>query len=196
MGDPGRTSPSPGTATARADAADTGLLGLELRDARPAEIDILHRITTDAYREFERVMEPTAWSGLERAIRNAFSRPAPAARRIVAVEGERVVGGVWLFPAGADAYSGAVPPLPWPEVRLLAVDAAARGRGIAKALMEECMRRAAADGASRLGIHTSESMVAARTMYSRMGFNHCPQYDFHPPGGELVEAHVIELAKS
>ncbi len=36
--------------------------------------------------------------------------------------------------------------------------------------MKECLRRARADGAAEVGLHTSELMVAARPIYERMGF--------------------------
>jgi GNAT superfamily N-acetyltransferase len=98
-----------------------------------------------------------------------------------------------LYPASADAYGGSVRPAPWPEVRLLAVPPDARGSGVAKALMEECFRRVRASGSTRIGIHTSRSMVVAIEMYRRMGFRREPDYDFQPPGAELVEAYTLDL---
>ena len=81
----------------------------------------------------------------------------------------------------------------WPEVRLVAVAPSARGRGVARALVDECVRRARASGASVLGLHTSRSMRAAMRLYERMGFVRDPEHDFHPPGAELVEGYLLRL---
>jgi ribosomal protein S18 acetylase RimI-like enzyme len=59
--------------------------------------------------------------------------------------------------------------------------------------MDECVRRARAAGATELGLHTSRSMRVAMRMYERMGFVRAPEYDFQPPGAELVEAYRLTL---
>jgi GNAT superfamily N-acetyltransferase len=84
-------------------------------------------------------------------------------------------------------------PLAWPEVRLLAVPPEARGRGVSKALMDECLRRARRAGATAMGIHTSRSMRVAMQIYERMGFIRIPEYDHQVPGGERVEAYRLQL---
>ena len=73
---------------------------------------------------------------------------------------------------------------PWPEVRLVAVDPNLRGRGVARALVDECVRRARTSGATALGLHSSRSMRAAIRLYERMGFVRDPDHDFQPPGAE------------
>jgi ribosomal protein S18 acetylase RimI-like enzyme len=78
-------------------------------------------------------------------------------------------------------------------VRLLAVAPEARGTGVGRALMGECVRRARAMGATELGLHTSVSMRAAMQLYERMGFVRAPEFDFQPPGAELVEAYRLRL---
>jgi putative SOS response-associated peptidase YedK len=47
----------------------------------------------------------------------------------------------------------------WPIVRMLVVDPAARGRGVGRALMDECCRRARRDGSRVLALHTSPIMI-------------------------------------
>jgi ribosomal protein S18 acetylase RimI-like enzyme len=73
------------------------------------------------------------------------------------------------------------------------VSRAARGRGIGQALMDECLRRARAGGATSIGLHTSDSLRAAVRMYERMGFERNPDEDFQPPGAELVKAYRLRL---
>jgi GNAT superfamily N-acetyltransferase len=115
------------------------------------------------------------------------------AQRLVALDGDAVAGTVLLYPPAADAYGGAAERTPWPEVRLLAVPPERRGTGVGQLLMDECVRRARAAGATTLGLHTSRSLAAAVRMYQRMGFVRAPEHDFQPPGAEVVEAYRLEL---
>src|SRR5262249_11854341 len=63
-------------------------------------------------------------------------------------------------------------------VRLLAVDAAARGRGAGKALTRYCIDRARRAGRRRLVLHTTKVMQAAWAMYEGLGFVRFPEIDF------------------
>ena len=165
---------------------------LEVRDARPEERAALRELTLRAYGEYASVMEPAAWAGLDHAVRSALDSPETAAR-IVATLGGVVVGSVMLYPPAADAYAGALERVGWPELRLLAVAPEARGQGVGKALVDECVRRALRLGATELGLHTSMSMRAAVRMYQRMGFVRAPEHDFQPEGAEVVEAYRLRL---
>jgi GNAT superfamily N-acetyltransferase len=60
------------------------------------------------------------------------------------------------------------------QFRLLAVDAAARGRGVGEALVRECIARA--EGRLII-IHTTRWMEAAGRMYDRLGFVRRPDRD-------------------
>jgi ribosomal protein S18 acetylase RimI-like enzyme len=104
-----------------------------------------------------------------------------------------ILGSVFLYPPAVQAYAGAVAELAWPELRLLAIAPEERGRGIGKALVDECARRARAAGARSLGLHTSRSMAVARRMYERLGFVRVPELDFQPQGAELVEGYRLPL---
>lgn len=165
---------------------------LVIRDARPADREAVRALTMQAYGEYASVMEPDAWAGLAGAIRTGLD--AEGADRIVAERGGRLLGSVALFPPAANAYPGETGPASWPELRLLAVSAEARGQGVGQALVEECVRRARRMGAAELGLHTSRSMAAAMRMYLRMGFVRAPDHDFQPPGAELVEAYRLPLS--
>ncbi|HEU4456825.1 MAG TPA: N-acetyltransferase, partial [Longimicrobium sp.] len=102
-------------------------------------------------------------------------------------------GSVMLFPPAVDAYGGLAGAAPWPELRVLAVAPEARGLGVGRLLVEECVRRARRMGAAELGLHTSVSMRVAVGMYERMGFVRAPEHDFHPEGGEHVWAYRLPL---
>lgn len=165
---------------------------LVIRDARRDERAAERGLTLRAYAEYARVMDPAAWAGLEAAVRRALDQDA-AAERIVAEHEGRLVGSVMLYPPRAEAYGGAAGAAPWPELRLLAVVPEARGLGVGRALVDECVRRARAGGAAELGLHSSRSMRAALRMYERMGFVRAPEYDFQPEGAERVWGYRLPL---
>ena len=165
---------------------------LRVRDALPGEEATIRALTLRSYAEYASIMTPTAWAGLEQAVLTALSTP-DAAERIVAEMDDGLVGSVRLYPASTNAYHGAVDGIAWPEVRLLAVAPEARGKGVAAALMDECIRRARLAGASELGLHTSDSMKVAIRIYEQMGFERAPEHDFQPPGAELVKAYRLRL---
>ena len=167
-----------------------------VRDAGPSDRDAIRGVTLEAYAEYARLMEPSAWAGLERAVRTALAADAPDVHRIVAEHAGAVVGSVMLYPPATDAYHGEAgegAEAAWPELRLLAVSRAARGLGVGRLLVDECARRARAMGSTDLGLHTSESMRAARRLYESMGFVRAPEHDFRPEGAELVEGYRLRL---
>lgn len=166
---------------------------IELRDARPGDDEAVRALTLAAYDEYATIMAPGAWAGLSRVVQQTLDRPDPAALRIVAEQNGVLLGSVLLYPPASDAYGGLTGSVEWPEVRLLAVDPRARGLGVGKALMHECVRRARAIGAAALGLHTSASLCVAIGMYERMGFERVPEHDFQPPGAELVTAYRLRL---
>ncbi|HYH81556.1 MAG TPA: GNAT family N-acetyltransferase [Longimicrobium sp.] len=170
----------------------TADVGLVIRDARDEDRAAVRELTLRAYAEHSAVMEPSAWAGLDGAVRATLEGDA-AADRIVAEHGGRIVGSVMLFPPRAPAYGEFTDAADAPELRLLAVSPDARGLGVGKALVDECIRRARAMGAAALGLHTSRSMRPALRLYARMGFIRAPETDFQPEGAELIEGYVLPL---
>ncbi len=68
---------------------------------------------------------------------------------------------------------------------MLGVDPEARGRGVARALIEACFANAADAGRSRMTLHTTGRMRAAQAMYESMGFERLPDREF-PDGFVLL----------
>jgi Acetyltransferases len=164
----------------------------EVRDARDSDRDAIRDVTLRSYAEYATSMDAVTWAGLDHAIRAALDSDA-AADRIVADDHGTLIGSVMLYPPATRAYGDMLAELSWPEVRLLSVAPEARGRGIARALMAECLRRARRSGATAIGLHSSRSMRAAVAMYTAMGFVRVPEFDHQPPGAELVEAYMLPL---
>ena len=163
-----------------------------VRVALPEDRDSLVRLTRAAYAEYAHLMAPSAWAALEAAIESSLADDRGVIRLVAEVDGA-IGGSAALYAPDAAAYGSLASATPWPEVRLVAVAPSARGRGIARALVEECIRRARASGATALGLHTSRSMRAAMRLYERLGFVRDPEHDFQPPGAELVEGYLLRL---
>jgi ribosomal protein S18 acetylase RimI-like enzyme len=87
---------------------------------------------------------------------------------IVAEAGGQLAGAVAYIPPGAPKAVFFDPA--WPIIRMLVVDPACRGKGIGRALTDECLARARRDNANVIALHTSPVMTVALPMYQRMGF--------------------------
>jgi ribosomal protein S18 acetylase RimI-like enzyme len=165
---------------------------ITIRDAREDEIAAVRDLTMTAYEQYSTIMEPSAWEGLKGAIQSGLATTLPA-ERIVAEQDGVIVGAVMLFPAAVAAYGTGSEIASVPEVRALAVSSTARGQGVGRMLVEECIARSKRAGAAELGLHTSKSMVAAIHLYEQMGFVRYPADDFQPEGTELITAYRLRL---
>ena len=163
-----------------------------LRNATPTDLPAVIDLTLEAYDEYAARFPPEFWQ-MYRANIEATLREKEIAQQIVTVQDGILNGSVLLYPPRAR------PPHPerhwtgWPEVRLLAVSPSARGQGVARILMQECIRRARAWDAPFLQLHTMEVMQVARAMYERMGFVRRPELDFQPIDGIQVMGYGIDL---
>jgi ribosomal protein S18 acetylase RimI-like enzyme len=165
---------------------------LLVRDARPEDREKVEALTRLAYEEFAQTMTPGAWKALDGAVDAVLRDPGDAQCIVAEDESGRIVGSVFLYPAGAAAYDTDAE-VTSPEFRLLAVSPSARNRGIGRALVEECARRARASGATELGLHTSKSLAGAIALYEALGFTRAPERDFRPDGAELVQGYRLAL---
>jgi GNAT superfamily N-acetyltransferase len=164
-----------------------------LRDATPSDRAAIEAVTLAAYEQYAAVLSASFWAAYRDNIRQTLANIGPAAQIVAEDDGE-LVGVVLLYPAGAVLAAGGPPLSPaCPEVRLLAVAPAARGRGVARRLMEECMRRARAAGAPALTLHTTDMMSVAMSLYERMGFARAPELDFSPAPGLTVKGYRLPL---
>lgn len=160
-----------------------------MRDARPDELDEVSAVLSAAYAEYAR--PAPAWEEYARDVADVRSRLADA-DLIVAERDGRVLGAVTFYPDGTRSEGAGWPP-GWAGVRLLGVLPEARGRGIGRALTDECVRRARDRGAVAVGLHTTVLMEVARGMYERMGFVRAPEFDFRPAAGIVVMGYRLDL---
>ena len=136
-----------------------------IRDFVEADADEVNRLAVDAYAPF--APHYSDWPAMAASLAK-MSTLSATAEIIVADAGGRIIGAV--------AYVPAVAPKPaffdaeWPTIRMLAVDPAARGSGVGRALTQDCLARARRDRAKLIALHTSPIMTVALSMYLRMGF--------------------------
>ncbi len=168
---------------------------LQIRDATSNDRDAIQAVTLAAYEQYSAMMGDL-WKFYRENILATLADFKPA-EQIVAESDAGIVGTVLLFPAGTQFHTpdGSEVTLAFPEIRLLAVDPVARGQGIGRALMEECIRRARQSGVAAITLHTSDRMNIAQSMYVRMGFVRTPDFDFSPAPGQLVKGYRFDLNK-
>ena len=138
-----------------------------IRNVHPADHPAIADMMERAYGEFEPNMLPENWLKLKASVRNAPT-VVPGAIPLVAEVDGVIRGFVSYVPPGHS--DGILFPKEWASIRLLGVDPRVRGLKLGKRLTEECLRRAKADGANIMGLHTSQLMNIARGFYERLGF--------------------------
>jgi len=143
-----------------------------IRDAHPGDRSAILAVTLAAYEQYAAALPPPLWAKYRQNIQATLGDVRPAAQ-IVAEEGGALVG--------------------WPEVRLLAVAPAARGKGVARRLMEECIQRARAAGSPALTLHTADIMAVAMRLYEHMGFTRAPELDIRLAPGILAKGYRLPL---
>ena len=165
--------------------------GVEIRDARPGELAAIGAVTLAAYGEYFPPEPWGPWIGYREDL-GAVERRASESEQIVAVLEGSIVGAVAFYPVGTDEGAQGRP-ADWASIRYLAVHPDARGRGIARALTEECIRRARERGSKVVGLMTGNFMAAAQKLYDSMGFVRIPELDETPAPGVVGMQYRLDL---
>lgn len=151
---------------------------IRVRDAEEADRAAIREVTLAAFAQYAAPLGER-WPDYRSSILRTLEHPAPALQ-VVAEVGGSVVGSGLLYPAGTvfTAPNGRGVSAPFPELRLLAVLPALRGRGVGTALMRERVARARAWRAEAVMFHTTAPMQA-EPLYRRVGnFVRAPELDF------------------
>jgi len=162
-------------------------VGYELRLVRAEELAAVGQLTADVY----------IGDGFVGATDGYVEKLADTARRAreaevwVAVDGEQVLGSVTFVLPGS----------PYREIarddegefRMLAVDPAARGRGVGQALVELCLRRSRVLGYVGVRMSTMDRMTSAHRVYERLGFTRIPDDDWSPEPGVSLLAYELHF---
>jgi ribosomal protein S18 acetylase RimI-like enzyme len=162
-----------------------------VQDASLEELDEVSNLLRDSYLQYKPLVPSDIWEPYLKDIMNVRRR-LKESELIVAKLNGNMAGAVTLY---LNAISSAQERWPegWAGIRLLAVCPEYRGRGVGRALMEECFERCKKARIATIGLHTTEAMDIARRMYERMGFSRVPEFDFHPRPNMVVMAYRLQL---
>ena len=150
---------------------------IEIREVRPEEYEEAGRVTADAYRPYARSDD---WTDYLEELADVADR-AQRTMVLVAVEDGRIIGTTTLeldrrVDEGEDHLEAKRLPAHEAHIRMLGVLPEAQGRGIGRALMDESIRIARANGKTLMSLHTTERMNVAQRMYESMGFTRLPDW--------------------
>ena len=168
---------------------------MNIRDALEQELPYIRELRINAYKEHADKIPEDHWKVLYQQISSDVEMHPDIEQIVAEMDGE-IAGSVVLFAPKMDSYKGLLEDEPdYPELRMLAVSASARGRGIASALISECIQRTKAKGFTAMGLHTADFMEDAIKLYGHLGFERLPQFDFEPADdGIIVKAFRILFA--
>lgn len=154
--------------------------GVVVRTARQADLDRVGELTAAAYLADELVPHDDAYVEV---LRDAAGRSVHATLLVAVLDGA-VVGTVTLADQGSPFAEIARPGER--ELRMLAVDPGARGRGLGEVLLRAAIEQAIAGGADGVVLSTLTSMVAAHRVYDRVGLHRVPSRDWSAEGFSML----------
>jgi GNAT superfamily N-acetyltransferase len=155
--------------------------GIVVREGTPGEMAALGRLLVSVYRGLAGFPSPDEQPRYYETLADIGAlTQRPGTAILVAADDRGLLGGVVYFADMAHSGGGgsASGEHDAAGFRFLAVDPAARGRGVGRALMSACIARAHAAGRRQLVIHTTRAMEVAWRMYEKAGFRRAPDLDF------------------
>ena len=153
-----------------------------VRDASPIEFREVGALMVKVYAQLEgfpSVEEQPRYYDMLANIGRLTEKPAT--RLLVAVSPEEQIGGGVVYFGDMQFYGSggtATKEKNAAGFRLLAVDPAARGRGIGKLLTQACIQFAREANLEQVIIHSTKAMQIAWKMYEKMGFQRSEDLDF------------------
>jgi GNAT superfamily N-acetyltransferase len=168
---------------------------LVIRLARPDEYGAVGALTVAGYdAEGYLVMPDGSYDDhYARWLGDAAARGRDA-DLLVAVDGDELLGTATWCPYGSPFAQLAMQPHQG-ELRTLSVAPSARGRGVGRALVEDCLDRARAAGLTEVLLCSLPEMLPAHRVYARLGFVRRPELDWSPLEGVDLWAFSLPLPR-
>jgi ribosomal protein S18 acetylase RimI-like enzyme len=173
---------------------------MRIRPLRPEDHDAVGELTADAY---ARVDPATVEGAYDAQLRDVAAR-SNGVEILVAVDtdasndgdehgpGERILGAVTFVP-GPDSPGAEFSDRDAAGIRMLAVAADARRRGVGEALTRACIERARATGRGQIVLHSTDRMTDAHRLYLRLGFVRDRSLDWEGEPGLWLRGFRIRL---
>ncbi|WP_299692578.1 GNAT family N-acetyltransferase [uncultured Tateyamaria sp.] len=166
---------------------------VRLRSATAADMDAVARLCW-AYRALlaersthipgivERYYSADSYAQMIAALPQTHARPKGDI--ILAEHDGAVIGCAMYYPLGPNGVT---------EIKRVFVDPDARGLGAGRALMQEGIRRASADGYRRMVLDTIAPLHEAVSLYEALGFRPCAPY-YEPEPAYVPHLRFFDIA--
>ena len=141
----------------------------------PADYPAIRRVIIAAYRQYDGLIARDIFTPYLADLLDLDTHARHG--HLLVAEADGRVSGFGAFYPDASAQGLGWPP-GWASGRALAVHPAARGHGVARALLAACERLARESGAPVFAFHTASFMTGAIALYERLGYRRAPEFDF------------------
>lgn len=183
--------PRPSAASSRnlkvpPDGTSPAAVGYRIRKVEPSEYERLAAITVAAYQAAGDELEPEYRAELA----DVRSRAASCVVLVAVMPDGTVLGGATFIPRPGTPFSE-IARDDEAEVRMLAVDPGAQGRGVGRALAAECIHRARQEGQGGVALLTRPWNEAAQRLYQSFGFVRDPGRDWEYEPGHWLWAWAL-----
>ena len=146
-----------------------------VRDAVPADYPAIREVLIAAYRQYADRLSLDFFSPYLADVLDLDKHARYGRLLVVEVDGW-IAGFGAFYPDTTVQDVGFAPG--WAGGRALAVHPAARGHGVARALIATFERLARETGAPGFAFHTASFMTTAIALYERLGYCRAPEFDF------------------
>lgn len=142
---------------------------LMYRRATLADLEQVKHLGLISYGQFTGILGVENWNLMKNAIDNNenWEHILADSTGFVCCDNKKIVGMAFIFPSGKGWHFFKPE---WSYIRMVGVDPAYSGKGIAKTLTQKCIDHAKQNGEKIIALHTSEFMDAARHIYESAGF--------------------------
>ena len=139
------------------------------REGSAKEKQSLQQLGILSYNQFSKILSRANWAVMDRFLKSdkMWDQLVRHSKIFVCEANDKLIGMAYLVPAGNPTH---IYPADWSYVRMVGVDPAYRGKGIAKRLTQLCVDYARQSNEKIVGLHTSEKMDDARHIYESIGF--------------------------
>lgn len=152
------------------------------RNAKPEEFEEIGRLMVDVYSQLDGFPKQDEQPPYYNMLANIGELTIkPNTELLVAVSAAGKIEGAVVYFSDMQYYGSggsAIKEKNAAGSRLLAVDVAAKGKGLGKLLTQECIRKARENDLSQVIIHSTKAMQIAWKMYEGFGFKRSGGLDF------------------